>query len=291
MKTVFAPVLLGLLTTTLVASGASARQDSQPQQHMQSAAQREARQDRAQQDRAHDRAQLRADRERSQRDRLHQQAERARARIEAQGNQARQAAAKAQAQAAAQAAQQQRQAQRARAQAEAQAQHAKLEARLHRERREERRARDSSHQPFFLPTNALFAAAALHQPKGQPGAASGADVVRASVAPVRVVPAPRPDIVPASAAAGLAAMRGDQLMREGEIAAARLQYQDAVAAGSAHAAVGLGRSFDPSVLAALGAASSDGDSLAAAVWYQRAQMMGNHEADAALRMLNARPAN
>ncbi len=282
MKTVFAPVLLGLLSTALVAAGASARQDSQPQQHMPSAAQREA---------EHDRAQLRADREWAQRDRLHREAERARARIEAERDQAQQPAATARAQAAAQAAQQQRQAQRARAQAEAQAQHARLEARAHRERREERRAHDSSHQPFFVPPNAVFAAAALRQPQALQAAATGADVVRASVAPMRVVAAPRLDIVSASAAADLAAMRGDQLMREGEIAAARLQYRDAVAAGSGHAAAGLGRSFDPSVLARLGAAASDGDSLAAAVWYQRAHMMGNHEADAALRMLNAQPAN
>lgn len=93
------------------------------------------------------------------------------------------------------------------------------------------------------------------------------------------VAAPRPQ-APALAPALLTALvrRGDAMLAIGDVSAARLLYERAAAAGSAAAATAMGRSFDPQVLATLGARGLRGDPEAAAAWYRRGAAMGDADA-------------
>lgn len=82
------------------------------------------------------------------------------------------------------------------------------------------------------------------------------------------------------------AHRGDLLLRRGDIVAARHLYQRAASGGDGHAAAALGWTYDPAFKArSRGAALAD--PLVARVWYQRAQLLGDHERDLRLRALEA----
>ncbi|HZS82894.1 MAG TPA: hypothetical protein VFA50_08480 [Stellaceae bacterium] len=119
---------------------------------------------------------------------------------------------------------------------------------------------------------------------------------RSEMAPPRPVaasepPAPQhPDAAPAAAPDETAALtlRGDQFLSRLDIATARLFYERAAERGSAAAALGLGRSFDPLFLDASHVRGIRGDPRIAAGWYRKASAAGEGEAAPALARLLAK---
>ncbi len=109
--------------------------------------------------------------------------------------------------------------------------------------------------------------------------------------------APRPAAVEASSRSdtpgrvldreeiALLAIRGDQLMSAGDIAAARTVFQRASDAGDAAASVALAASYDPTVLKRLGVVGKHADSEKARSLYERAERLGSAEATRRLHML------
>ena len=85
--------------------------------------------------------------------------------------------------------------------------------------------------------------------------------------------------------------RGDAMMDQGDISAARRTYERAAAAGNAQAATGVGRTYDPDVLAVLGAPRGMADRAAAIQWYRRGAAMGDLEAARLLQDLGAQRDN
>lgn len=81
--------------------------------------------------------------------------------------------------------------------------------------------------------------------------------------------------------------RGDAMMEQGDISAARRLYERAAAAGNAQAATGMGRTYDPVQLAARGAPPSMADRARAADWYRRGAALGDPAAAGLLREMVA----
>jgi hypothetical protein len=73
--------------------------------------------------------------------------------------------------------------------------------------------------------------------------------------------------------------RADDLLRIGDVSAARLLYERAAAAGDIAAAAYAGRTYDPRFLANLGTVGFRPDAEAAARWYRRAIALGHHDAE------------
>jgi len=83
---------------------------------------------------------------------------------------------------------------------------------------------------------------------------------------------------------------GDQLFKSGDVRAARKSYERAWGNdGSAAAAFGLGRSYDPVVVAALALKNAKPDKAQALQWYQRAASAGNPDAAEAIVRLQLKP--
>jgi TPR repeat protein len=80
--------------------------------------------------------------------------------------------------------------------------------------------------------------------------------------------------------------RGDTLFALGDLAAARLLYERAAAAGEARGAIGAGKTYDPQVLSQIGARGIQPDPAAAAAWYRTALELGDASAAARLRLLS-----
>ncbi len=72
---------------------------------------------------------------------------------------------------------------------------------------------------------------------------------------------------------------------EGDLASARLFYERAAEAGDARAALDLGNSFNPGFLDRLGVLGMRGNAVVAARWYRRAHVLGDPDAEKALRTL------
>jgi len=79
--------------------------------------------------------------------------------------------------------------------------------------------------------------------------------------------------------------RGDDLLKAGDVAAARSAYERAAAQGNAKAQIGVGKTYDPLVLAKLGARGVRGDPVQAASWYARAGEAGDEEGQRRLHAL------
>jgi len=79
--------------------------------------------------------------------------------------------------------------------------------------------------------------------------------------------------------------RGKELLREGDFSSARLILQRAVDAGDAYAALTLGSTYDPSVLAQLGIRHEVANVDLARTWYEKAQEFGSTEAASRLKTL------
>lgn len=91
------------------------------------------------------------------------------------------------------------------------------------------------------------------------------------------VPAAAPSSNAASEIAALIA-RGDEYLTTGDIISARLYYERAANAGDGHAAMLMGETFDPDFLSRAGVRGVRGDPEIAAMWYHRAQELGDRDA-------------
>jgi hypothetical protein len=79
--------------------------------------------------------------------------------------------------------------------------------------------------------------------------------------------------------------RADALLKAGDIVAARAAYERAAAGGNPKAQIGVGKTYDPLVLAKLGTRGVRGDPVQAASWYARAGESGNAEGQQRLHAL------
>ena len=85
---------------------------------------------------------------------------------------------------------------------------------------------------------------------------------------------------PAKTSEEIAALykRGEQLIQQGDIAAARLMFTRAASVGDARSALALGASYDPDVLRKLGVVGVAADAVLAREWYSKASSFGSREA-------------
>jgi hypothetical protein len=81
--------------------------------------------------------------------------------------------------------------------------------------------------------------------------------------------------------------RGQDLLKNGDIASARLVLRRAANAGNAQAALALGATYDPLVLTELGVIGFAPDAAQARIWYGRAAEQGSREAARRLEQLSA----
>jgi hypothetical protein len=79
--------------------------------------------------------------------------------------------------------------------------------------------------------------------------------------------------------------RGKELLRDGDFSSARLILQRAADAGEVDAALTLGSTYDPSILAQLGIRSQVANVDLARTWYEKAQEFGSAEASSRLKKL------
>ena len=79
--------------------------------------------------------------------------------------------------------------------------------------------------------------------------------------------------------------QGEQFTATGDLAAARLVFQRAAEAGDATAALAMGATYDPIVVAKLGVLGMSADLGKARSWYERAKGLGSPEASRRLELL------
>jgi hypothetical protein len=116
--------------------------------------------------------------------------------------------------------------------------------------------------------------------------------------PVALPPSPAPAPAPVQAAPASKAVReldpeaikllmqqGDQFVASGDLVAARLVFRRAAEAGNAAAALALGATFDPVVLARIGVRGMGADVEKARSWYEKAKEFGSPEAPHRLETL------
>jgi len=84
---------------------------------------------------------------------------------------------------------------------------------------------------------------------------------------------------------------GDALLRNGDVASARLFYERAADAGDGRAALRLGATFDPAFLGRLGLGKLQADPAQARSWYSRALDLGAVDAKRQLNSLDTRHGN
>lgn len=79
--------------------------------------------------------------------------------------------------------------------------------------------------------------------------------------------------------------QGERLIAAGDVVAARTVLQRAAEAGNADAAIAIGATYDPHVLAKLGVVGVSADVEQARSWYQRAEILGSRDARQRLDLL------
>jgi hypothetical protein len=80
--------------------------------------------------------------------------------------------------------------------------------------------------------------------------------------------------------------QGEQFIAAGDVVTARIAFQRAAEAGDANAAVALGATYDPTVLAKLGVMGMGADVEQARTWYRMAESYGSAEAKQRLQLLD-----
>ena len=81
--------------------------------------------------------------------------------------------------------------------------------------------------------------------------------------------------------------KGDMLMKTGDLIIARQFYSRAFQMGAAEGAMGVAKTYDPTVFAEMKVQGITPDAVKAAEWYEKAKQAGVTEADAALTTLSA----
>lgn len=79
--------------------------------------------------------------------------------------------------------------------------------------------------------------------------------------------------------------QGEQFIASGDVVTARIVFLRAAEAGDPNAAVALGATYDPTVLARLGVVGMAADVEKARSWYQKAESLGSPEASRRLKIL------
>jgi hypothetical protein len=79
--------------------------------------------------------------------------------------------------------------------------------------------------------------------------------------------------------------QGEQFMAAGDVVTARIAFQRAAEAGDAKAALALGATYDPSVLAKVGVVGINADAAKARSWYEKAEKLGSPEGKRRLELL------
>jgi len=113
------------------------------------------------------------------------------------------------------------------------------------------------------------------------------DAQQAAAHPV-VAPPPEPTaLVPSPDAQPTAALTklGEELLKQGDIATARVLLKRAAIAGDTQAALQLGRTYDQAFLAQWGVLGFAADAAQAREWYDRAIKLGSTEASRHLERL------
>ncbi|MGZ6229126.1 MAG: hypothetical protein ACXWNE_13450 [Candidatus Binataceae bacterium] len=150
----------------------------------------------------------------------------------------------------------------------------------------ERRTEPVADRP--VPMMERFAAAT---PVAEPPAmAAQPPQVQAVEPPAQPAPAPAPAFSPPVRTLDrdeIAALyrRGEQLIQQGDIAAARLMFARAAEVGDARSALALGASYDPDVLRKLGVLGVAADPALAREWYSKASSFGSREAAQRIELL------
>jgi TPR repeat protein len=80
-------------------------------------------------------------------------------------------------------------------------------------------------------------------------------------------------------------LRGEEYLKAGQIAAARLVLQRAADAHDPRGTLMLGASYDPIILDRLGVLGLAADAETARVWYEKAKEFGSSEAPRRIEML------
>ena len=139
-------------------------------------------------------------------------------------------------------------------------------------------------------TASLPSAAAARAPGAPPMERTAAPPAPAPASSQSATPQPAAEIaslpLPADVTEALIE-RGDELLRTGDIMAARLAYERAAAGGNRNAETGVAKTYDPLFLAQSGVRGLRGDPGRAALWYGRAAAAGGREAQERLKRLRA----
>jgi hypothetical protein len=156
-------------------------------------------------------------------------------------------------------------------------------------------------EPTLTRNTAASVAVAAPMPAAAPATPSTPVAAVVSTAPVARAPAAAPSAAPSPAAQQdnrsvlrldadeieMLVKRGKDFLADGDIASARLLLRRAADAGSAEGALALGSTFDPVVIAQLGAIGTVTDPVQARQWYQRAAELGSPTASQRLAGLDA----
>jgi hypothetical protein len=132
-----------------------------------------------------------------------------------------------------------------------------------------------------VPSDQLRATTAVERTAASPGP------VARTAPPPPVAPAPQignPQPMTERDRSMLA--RADRLLREGDVAAARLLLAHLAQKGIAEGALAMARSYDPDVLVTLRVAGLEPDPARARDWYRRAEQLGSTQATARLSTLD-----
>lgn len=107
---------------------------------------------------------------------------------------------------------------------------------------------------------------------------------------VRPVPPPAPPPVPKldPEQVEILMKQGERFIADGDLVTARVVFRRAAEAGEARAALALGATYDPAMLAKLGARGMHGDIAQAREWYQKASDLGSAEARNRLELIAQR---
>jgi hypothetical protein len=147
-----------------------------------------------------------------------------------------------------------------------------------------------------VPTGPQIAAAPANTEPTKPAAAADAPQSAPApqqAAPLQLTPSPQPQqdehaaLRLDDAEIAILIERGNDFLKNGDFASARLLLRRAADGGSADAAMALATTFDPVVLARLGAIGAAPDIAKAREWYQRAVDLGSTAASRQLAKLAA----
>lgn len=124
---------------------------------------------------------------------------------------------------------------------------------------------------------------------GTPGRPPAPTPSRTGAPPTSLAGEPKPGTADSGLPAAMQlalTRRGDEMIRIGDISAARLFYARAAAGGSGAAALAMARTYDPLVLTMIGARGIPGNVAMAVTWYRQALALGAEEARERLAQLS-----